>query len=140
MMINTSLFAQDWVKMMQDRSVNFFDVQKAFYKQYGAKEKEMMRERLSNAGKQVSPAAEEENEIPGYSQFKRWEWFMAPRVSATGERFDPTLAWKEVEKYRSTHNNRSMTIGAGNWSFIGPNNTSALAGAGRLNFVRIHPT
>src|SRR3569832_294721 len=91
-LINTTSFAQDWVKMMQDPSVNFFDVQKAFYKQYGAKEKEMMLERQRNAGKQVqSGKEEEESEIPGYFQFKRWEWFMAPRVSSTGERFDPSM-------------------------------------------------
>src|SRR4051794_16275040 len=94
MLFCTTLFAQDWVKMMQDPSVNFFDVQKAFYKENGAKEKAMMRERQLNAGKPYK-AENEENEIPGYAQFKRWEWFMAPRVSATGERFDPSMSWKE---------------------------------------------
>jgi PKD repeat protein len=134
------LFAQDWVTLMHDPNANFFDVQKAFYKQYGAKEQEMMKERISRINKPYK-AEDETDEIPGYSQFKRWEWFMAPRVSATGERPNPSQVWQEMEKYNRAHSsNRSMTTGAGNWSFIGPSNTSALAGAGRLNFVRIHPT
>lgn len=124
--------------MMKDPSVNFFDVQKAFKAQFDKKEKEMLRDRIRNAGRQVNAGANEENEIPGYTQYKRWEWFMAPRVSATGERFDPSIVWNEMEKYNRQH--RSPQTGAGNWTFIGTNNSSALSGAGRLNFVRVHPT
>jgi PKD repeat protein len=138
MMFSTSLFAQDWVEMMKDHSVNFFDVQKAFKAQYASKEKEMLRERMKNAGKPVKPIDEEANEIPGYTQYKRWEWFWAPRVSETGVRPDPSIVWQEMERYKQTHQTRST--GAGNWSFIGPGASASLSGAGRLNFVRIHPT
>jgi PKD repeat protein len=135
----TTVTAQDWVEMMKDPKANFFEVQKAFKAQYGAKEKEMLRERIRDAGKPVV-AAEEENEIPGYTQYKRWEWFWAPRVSVTGERPDPSIAWQEMEKYNLHNGNRSMQTGAGNWSFIGPSTSSSLSGAGRLNFVRVHPS
>lgn len=128
--------AQDWVAKMQDPNVNFFEVKNAFYKQYAEKEKEMLRERINNAGKKVK-ATNYEEEIPGYSQYKRWEWFMSPRVSETGEHFDPSMVWREMQEYN--HSNRTLS-GAGNWTFIGPSTTSALSGAGRLNFVRIHPT
>jgi len=129
--------AQDWVAKMQNPNVNFFEVQKAFNKVYAEKEKEMLRERISNAGRELQ-VENYENEIPGYAQYKRWEWFMTPRVSKTGERFDPSMVWREMEKYNSS--NRSITSGAGNWTFIGPTTTASLSGAGRLNFVRIHPT
>jgi PKD repeat protein len=135
-----ALFAQDWVKMMQDPTVNFYDVQKAFYKQYGKKEQEMMKDRLRRANKSYKEE-DESDEIPGYSQFKRWEWFMAPRVYPTGNRFEPSAVWQEMDKYKRDHGaGRSMQTGAGNWSFIGPSATSSLSGAGRLNFIRVHPT
>ncbi|MBK5285106.1 MAG: glycosyl hydrolase, partial [Bacteroidia bacterium] len=130
-------YAQDWVAKMQDPNVNFFEVQSAFNMQYEAKEKEILRERIRNAGKQVN-TENEENEIPGYSQYKRWEWFMTPRVSQTGERFDPAAIWREMEK--RTADDRSISSFAGNWTFIGPPTSASLKGAGRLNFVRLHPT
>lgn len=125
-LITSTLFAQDWVSKMQDPSVNFYEVQKAF-DQYAAKYKADYR--LANNGA-------EPTRIPGKNQYKRWEWFTQPRVSSSGERMDPSLILQEIEQYRKGVQN----AGAGNWSLLGPVNTSSLSGAGRLNFVRIHPT
>ena len=61
---------------------------------------------------------------------------MAPRVSATGERFAPDAAWKAMEEYKKGIN----TFAAGNWTSFGPTSVSGLYGAGRLNFIRRHPT
>jgi photosystem II stability/assembly factor-like uncharacterized protein len=121
----TSLFAQDWVKLMQDPTINFFEVQKAF-QQYEKNYREQYR---------AKNGAEPEK-IPGYKQFKRWEWFMAPRVSETGERPAPDAAWKAMEDYRKTYG----ITNAGNWTFMGPSTVGSMPGAGRLNFVRVHPT
>ena len=135
----TTVYSQDWVSKMQNPKVNFFEVKKAFEKQFAEKEKEMLRERIRNAGKKIKVLKDEDQEIPGYAQYKRWEWFMEPRVSSTGERFDPSIVWREMQKYTGAKSLNSLS-GAGNWTFIGPSATGSLSGAGRLNFVRIHPT
>nr|MBK9652486.1 T9SS type A sorting domain-containing protein [Bacteroidota bacterium] len=134
--ISLPAVAQDWVEKMKDPSVNFFEVQKSFNKQYSKELREMERERKRNASKKDHLENTEENEMPGYAQFKRWEWFMAPRVSQTGERFDPAQVWYEMSSYYKQHPPHTF---AGNWTFIGPNNTLSLSGAGRLNFVRLDP-
>ena len=125
-LITPTLFAQDWVSKMQDPSVNFYEVQKTF-DEYVARYKADYR--LANNG--AEPAR-----IPGRNQYKRWEWFTESRVSSTGERVDPSVVLQQIEQYRKGF----QTANAGNWTLLGPTNTSTLAGAGRLNFVRIHPT
>ncbi len=133
------LNAQDWISKMKDPSVNFFEVQKSFNKYYKKQERDMEkfnRMVIKRTGKALNE--DEEVEIGGYSQYKRWEWFMAPRVSPTGERFNPSIVWDEYHKYR----NQYKSLAAGNWTLIGPVNTipSNSGGAGRVNFVRIDPT
>ncbi|TND04263.1 MAG: glycosyl hydrolase [Bacteroidetes bacterium] len=121
---------QDWVSMMQDPEANFFETQQAFYSYANAKRQQLEQDPL---------ALRDQNgkvKIPGYKQFKRWEWFMQPRVSPSGERFDPSTAWKEMEKYKQ-ETGRFM---AGNWTFIGPQTTPSGGGNGRCNFIRVHPT
>ncbi len=137
----SSLFAQDWVKMMQDPTVNFFDVQKA-YNQYAAvaerkMEREARKARRDNG--EVLNEKEGETEVPGSEIYKRWEWYMAPRVSMTGERFDPAGSWKAMVEYRKGIQTAGIG-GAGSWTFLGPSNTSGIVGAGRINTIRIHPT
>lgn len=138
-LITSSLFSQDWVSKMQNPNVNFFDVQKSFNKYYQKKNKEIerMKKRAAKAKEQLIGELDD-IEVPGYFQYKRWEWFMAPRVSASGERFDPSTVWRENRKYREQYKNAN----AGNWSLIGPINTipSGGGGAGRLTFVRFDPT
>lgn len=133
---SSSLFAQDWVSKMKDPTVNFFEVQRDFNRYYEKKERQMERQMRKALRKSGSLVNEEEFEVPGYIQFKRWEWFMAPRVAQTGERFEPSLWWTEYRKYRQ----QFQTLNAGNWTFMGPGTSASLAGAGRLNFVRIHPS
>jgi len=124
-LFTSSVFAQDWVKMMQDPNTNFFETQKTF-NQYCAD--------YTATYKQANGT--EPTKIPGYKIFKRWEWFMAPRVSATGERFAPDAAWNAMEEYKKGYN----TFAAGNWTSFGPTSVSGLAGAGRINAIRRHPT
>ncbi len=128
--------AQDWIEMMKNPDVNFYDVQKAFNKYYVKKERQAERikrrqSKLTNEG-----IHDEELEIPGFSQYKRWEWMMAPRVDRNGRRFDPSLAYREMEEYKKKYG----TFSAGNWTIIGPTNSiPSGGGAGRLNFVRFDP-
>ncbi len=135
----TSMHAQDWVEKMKDPNVNFFEVQKSFKKYYVKKDREIEREKKRIAkGKLRSESELDEMEVPGYFQYKRWEWFMQPRISATGQRFDPSIAWKEYKKYQEMY----KTTMAGSWTLIGPTTSvpSNGGGAGRLNFVRVDPT
>src|SRR4051812_19335865 len=62
--------AQSWAQRMQDPNANFFEVRNAF-----------------NAHWQNRPYQRSK----GYKVFKRWEWWMEPRVSATGQRSDPSV-------------------------------------------------
>ncbi len=139
-LFTSSLFAQDWVKMMQDPSANFFDVQKSFNQYYSKAEKKAEREARKNrrANGEVLNEREGTAEVAGAEIYKRWEWFMAPRVSLTGERFSPDAAWKAMVEYRNGIQTMG-TGGAGTWTFLGPSATGALAGAGRLNVIRINP-
>ncbi|HEX5003509.1 MAG TPA: T9SS type A sorting domain-containing protein [Bacteroidia bacterium] len=118
--------AQDWVNKMQDHNASFYEAQDLFYKYYNDYKAAYRQQNGTDPVK-----------VPGYKQFKRWEWFMAPRVYANGKRFNPTQVWQESEKYRAVH----RTANAGNWSLIGPSIIpTGGGGAGRLNFVRVHPT
>ncbi len=136
LLISGSTNAQDWVSKMQDPSVNFFEVQKDFNDLYLQKERKLERERRKAVRKGRIAEIENDDEMPGYNQFKRWEWFMAPRVAENGDRFDPANVWRESVKYHQQY----KTFSAGNWTLIGPSTTTAgLAGAGRLNFIRIDP-
>ncbi|TAL62766.1 MAG: PKD domain-containing protein [Bacteroidetes bacterium] len=125
-MFCTSLFAQDWVSKMQDQNANFFEVQKTF-NEYAANYTASYK--LANNG--AEPA-----KIPGEKLFRRWEWKMAPRVSANGELPAPNAVWNAMESYKKGMN----TLGAGAWTFIGPAAVGSMYGAGRLNFIRVHPT
>jgi PKD repeat protein/photosystem II stability/assembly factor-like uncharacterized protein len=123
---------------MKDPNANFFEVQKAFNQYYEKAKSEKEREQKREKRRGIAVNEEEESEVPGYFQYKRWEWFMASRVSANGDRFDKGMLWHETRKYAQRFNNNKV-MGAGNWTFIGPTYSSNLAGAGRLNFIRIDP-
>lgn len=130
-------FAQNWVEMMRNPDVNFKDVQKAFNKYYIKKDRQLERLRKKMERQKGEGVSEEELEVPGFSQYKRWEWFMAPRVGPQGERFDPSMAYRENEKYQQTY---KLAV-AGNWSLIGPTTAIPIGGgAGRLNAVRLDPS
>ncbi|MBL7922740.1 MAG: T9SS type A sorting domain-containing protein [Bacteroidia bacterium] len=135
--LSSGLYAQNWVEMMKDPDVNFYDVQKAFNRYYVKKDRQIERQKRRMSKRANEGVHEEEIEVPGFAQYKRWEWFMAPRVSQNGERFDPATPYREYEKYRQ----QLGTANAGNWTLIGPTTSIPTGGgAGRLNFVRFDPT
>ncbi|MBL7913615.1 MAG: PKD domain-containing protein [Bacteroidia bacterium] len=125
-LFSSTLFAQDWVKKMQDPNTNFFEVQRSFNEYYN--------DYVANYRQQFGT---DPSRVPGYKQYKRWEYIMAPRVGSDGTRFNPAAVWKESKQYRQ----QVSAFNAGNWTFIGPDVVpNGGGGAGRLNFVRIHPT
>lgn len=126
LVFTTTLHAQDWVKKMQDPTVNFFEVQRSFNEYYN--------DYVANYRQQFGT---DPSRVPGYKQFKRWEAFMAPRVDQNGKRFNPSEVYQQSLKYR----NQRSSMNAGNWTHVGPNTVpNGGGGAGRLNCVRIHPT
>src|SRR5690242_9315234 len=78
-----SVKAQPWMTIAESRKAepNFYDIQQAFTEYYNA---------ASASGKYASVfrqkhGFEEGEDIPGYVQYKRWEYFWEPRVYPTGE-------------------------------------------------------
>ncbi|HNQ12847.1 MAG TPA: PKD domain-containing protein [Bacteroidia bacterium] len=134
LIISGNLAAQDWVSKMMDHDVNFFEVQKTFDEYYTKAKNDLA---LQRAQQGIQEPLKPNPKVTGFNQFRRWEWFMKPRVGANGERFNPASSYFESEKYKQQFN---QLTNAGNWTQIGPVFSAGLAGAGRLNFVRIDPT
>lgn len=117
---------------------NFYEIQKA-YQRYEKKQLHTI--------KSLEPQAQEEGEGPfaGFAQYNRWEWHMMPRVYPSGDITLPSTAYSEFEKYlgSSFFISRSRSLPSANWTPLGPTGTVTngdFAGAGRVNFLRFHPT
>lgn len=114
----TDVTAQQWVEKMQDPNVNFYEVQKSFHEYW--KDRPMERSK-------------------GYKQFKRWEYFMQPRVFPTGSRIDKASLWKSYQEIKRNKSTQALDIA--NWQFMGPTNPPSNGGdAGRINCIAFHPT
>ena len=125
-------YTQPYIEMMADSNANFFEIQKSF--------NDYWRNRNPNVkGK-------------GYKQFKRWENFWAPRVSASGEIPRNTFYESFLDRRFSQRaaayappSAMSSAASSGPWIPIGPNlpthtTWNKLRGIGRVNCVTFHPT
>jgi len=115
--------AQEYVRLMEDQSSNFYDIQKSFNEYWDGKSYEK--------GK-------------GWKQFKRWEWFMEPRVYPTGKLPNPALAYNEYIKFKNTYSLKkgAQNNKAANWTPLGPTNWNSIGwnpGLGRINAVTVDP-
>ncbi len=110
---------QQWVEMMKDPNVNFYETQAAFNAYW--------QNRPYERGK-------------GYKQFKRWEHKMAPRVYPTG---DVKMASNTYKNYKQWEDERAAAgipkSTNGTWTIVGPTGKPTNGGAGRVNFVRFDP-
>jgi photosystem II stability/assembly factor-like uncharacterized protein len=120
------LLAQPWmVELSRKKPVedaNFYDIQQAFNAYWKDKNPEK--------GK-------------GYKPFRRWEYFMEPRVYPEG-RLPAVPLWQIIQEKQ---NKMAFAPAAGTeWTFIGPSrvsediNTNEIGGAGRINCIAFHPT
>lgn len=117
----SSAFAQNWVEKMQDPNVNFYEVQRSFNEYWEGKD-------LANA--------------KGWKQFKRWEYFMAPRVYPSGNRPAPNQTAKAFASYINTKSFASHLANA-NWTSLGPSSWQTVSynpGIGRVNCIAVDPT
>lgn len=119
----TQVNAQPWADMMQDRSVNFYEVQNAFNDAWG--------DRPYKRGY-------------GWKQYKRWEAFWEPRVYPHGIRPPQNHAWKEHLAFQRKYARGIQKSGArsNQWTPLGPSNWTSSSynpGNGRINAVAEDP-
>ena len=108
-----------WIEMMQDPSVNFFKVQRAFNTYW--------KDRPITKG-------------CGWKPFKRWEYMMMNRINPDGSR---PAADETFNAYMTMK--KSVRSSNGNWISEGPaeipgGGPAGYEGLGRLNVVGFHPT
>ncbi|MGM0648876.1 MAG: PKD domain-containing protein, partial [Bacteroidota bacterium] len=124
--ISSTIQAQPWMKELDTKSgePGFYEIQKAFNRYWAKREYEK--------GK-------------GFKQFKRWEYFMEPRVDKEGYIDSRAVfnAWKKMQHNPSSTPKDEIA----NWTHLGPDDTptninspSTRRGSGRLNCVSFHPT
>lgn len=94
-----SSYAQEWVDLLKDPNANFFEIQEAFYDEWGGKS--------YVKGK-------------GYKQFKRWEYFWETRVNSDGSFPDYAAMWNSVKQHANQPQHRAGGGSGGNWTPIGP--------------------
>jgi len=122
----SGLQAQPWMPYVDktkstEQSAGFYAVQKAF--QHYWQDREVTRGN-------------------GFKQFKRWEYFMVPRVYPSGE-LPNTILWEAGQEKLSRK--KSTKLYNPDWQFCGPDDTPTLihdstkGGSGRLNCISFHP-
>ena len=116
------LYSQQWVDMMLDPSINFYETQQEFESYWQNKTLEK--------GK-------------GWKQFKRWENFISPRVYPDGI-IRPEMLYQEYNKLKEANNQFKM-LPPNVWAQVGPDNvplesSGRKRGIGRVNTVAFHPS
>ena len=108
-----------WIEMMQDRSVNFYETQKAFNEYW--------------EGREVTKGS-------GWKPFKRWEWWAERHINPDGTFQSPDKVYTEYIKYLAKHPGAKDFNG--DWENLGPLNvpSKGYAGLGRINAIAFHPT
>lgn len=129
LIVALKLSAQQWVSKMHDTTENFYNIQQEFNAYWQNKTVER--------GK-------------GYKAFRRWEWFTEPRVYPSGnmQLASKSKAYEEFNKFLIANPTAAAKISGtmgtastnGNWSPIGPFGSPANGDAGRITFIRFHPT
>ncbi|MES2513409.1 MAG: T9SS type A sorting domain-containing protein [Bacteroidota bacterium] len=127
-LIHYNSFSQTWVDKMQDSSQNFYSIQQEFNNYWQNKPYER--------GK-------------GYKAFRRWEWYMEPRVYPSGDlKFGSrSKALEEFNKYliqnpvaaQKIQSINAATSTTGNWTPMGPFGSPIGGDAGRVTFIRFMP-
>ncbi len=126
--------AQPWRTIAESKKANpnFYDLQQAFTEYFDAH---------SQTGKYADvfrkkTGFQENEEVPGFLQYKRWEYFWEPRVYPTGEFPNSVEIFNEWQKLQQG-DSRST---AGNWTLMGPQTVvPSGGGVGRINCIRFNP-
>jgi photosystem II stability/assembly factor-like uncharacterized protein len=120
MLLVHSAQGQDWVRMMNDPEVGFFDIRRAFEEYISEQE----------PGKH----------IPGRKQFDRYSFFTDGRVDSAGRFGRPDGTWQEYDRLMKERASGKYTQ-VSNWQPVGPFVTPINSpGMGRINCIAFHPT
>lgn len=115
----TTTYSQDWVRLFNDPQANFYDVQRSFNEYWTNKTPERGQ---------------------GWMIFKRWEYFMEPRVYPTGNLPDFTSAYTEIKRYKESRKDNINDLA--NWTSMGPYQWLSISynpGIGRMYGAVAHP-
>lgn len=138
-----------WAELKNTPGTNFYTIQAAFDSAWMGREQELMRERHRGAQSAREREREErENEkLDGtFFHYKRWEWFMEPRVYPSGDMSLTTTTYQRFNEYLNSNpaamaqHNASIARSSNAWSFVGPTGAPSNSGAGRLCCIRFDPT
>ncbi|MFN5091771.1 MAG: MopE-related protein [Bacteroidota bacterium] len=110
--------SKTWQDLMLDENANFYDVQDAFNQHW-------------NAIPRPYPKGK------GFMAYKRWEWFMEPRVYPSGKRMPANAI--ELAKQQSPGLFPPANGSAGLWTYVGNTSVPSGGGVGRVNSVRVQP-
>jgi hypothetical protein len=123
--------AQEWVQMLQKPGANFYEIQKSFNEYWKGKD-------FNVKGR-------------GFKQYKRWEYFVEPRVYPSGDLSVISNTWKNYEGFLHQNAggkfNNNDQIASTTWTAIGPMgapsgvaNSGFPTKAGRDIFITFHPS
>ena len=120
--VNNPDSSPQWIKMMKDVNVNFYDVQKA------------ANEYFKTNGKAKGS---------GWKQYKRWEHFTEQRVYPSGIRINHSQIWDEVTKYNEQFPSKNNST-RNTWTPLGPSTSANITGhwspgIGRINVIALEP-
>lgn len=122
LIISNNLLSQPWI---DKSSNNFYQIQKDFYKY-----------------EKTAPLLQKNGKVPGWKQFKRWEWFWEQRVYPTGKFPAPDHLIKERINFEKKMK-RSPSLQATadpSWTNLGPTSSpGGYNGLGRLNCIAVDP-
>lgn len=108
-----------WIEMMQDESVNFYDVQNAF--------------NLYWENREVTKGN-------GWKPYKRWEWWTERHIYPDGTRYEADKTYNAYQAY--INKNPQAKLSTGDWENLGPINvpSKGYEGLGRIAAIAFHPT
>ena len=115
-------YGQLWVEKMRDPNANFYNVQQEFNNYWA--------NRPYEKGK-------------GFKQYKRWEYLMEPRCYPSGDKKLVSQTYDNFAQWQSANAAAHIVppvVMTSTWTAVGPMGAPTGGNAGRINFVRFHPT
>ncbi|HXB38982.1 MAG TPA: PKD domain-containing protein [Bacteroidia bacterium] len=105
--------------------------------------KELAREAKEKTEGKGKVGDGDEQELGGYELYKRWEYYMEPRVYPSGDKSQAFRAVEEFQIYKQQNaQNRqgNNSIQSSTWQPLGPFGDPTGGNAGRINNVRFDPS
>ncbi len=132
LMLGFNAFSQPWLKYLQTpkgKEPSFFEIQEAF--------RQWEQNYNIDAGYIYKDG--QKIKVPGWKQFKRWEYLWLPRVNEQGYAPAPSYLYQQYANFQ-----QKQKQSYGDWQIIGPitipkKATSQPNGLGRINGIAFDP-